>query len=47
MIITEEFWQQILQDALEFDKRYIEVPDPDNPEDTIVVYKGFEDIIYD
>lgn len=47
MYILQQYLQNLREEQEYLDDLYIEVPDPDNSEETILVYKGFEDIIYD
>jgi len=45
MITTEEFWNDLLDNIKKEQERYIEVPDPDNIGETILVHQGFEEFL--
>jgi len=45
MISIEDYWEEALKEAKAYNERYIEVPDPDNIGETILVHQGFEEFL--
>ncbi len=45
MITVEQFWDDMLKDVKRVEDTYIEVPDPDNIGETILVHKDFEEFL--
>ena len=37
--------EEIIEDKESLNERYIEVPDPDNINETILIHKGFEEFL--
>lgn len=48
MITTfDELVEKLTDEVKRLEETYSEVPDPDNPGETLLVHKGFEDLVND
>ena len=46
MLITmDKLINEIREESNRLNDLYVEVPDPDDPDETILVHKGFEDLV--